>query len=102
MRPAGAVLSAVAPLEAATRHEGWQSASALPVVERGDRLVGLMTRDALARALRVRQRASTEEAELELPVLFALGYWQALCGLIESALALLPRVRGVAGRADER
>jgi magnesium transporter len=87
------VLTAHAPLSATPAHPGWESSSLLPVVEPGDRLVGVMTRDALTRALR---RAAPPPANLSsettLPILFASGYWQALSGLLEGGLTLLPKV----------
>lgn len=103
-----AVLAAYAPLAGAVTHPGWEISSSLAVVEPGERLVGVMTRDALARALR---HASPQgaDAPATLPGLVAMGYWQALSGLLEGGLALLPRVPPLAGRdamvkgpADER
>ncbi len=101
MQRAPAVLSAHAPLAASVSHPGWLRSSALPVVEGGERLLGVMTRDALARAMR--QAGGGEAAVRDddnsaraLPEVLAQGYWQALSGLIEVSLALLPRVRPVA------
>ncbi len=87
-----AVLAAHAPLAGSVEHPGWERASLLPVVEPGDRLIGVMTRDALARALRRAAPASAGGGDASLPSLFARAYWQTLSGLLESALALLPRV----------
>jgi len=93
-------LPANTPLEAAAVHAAWQHTSALPVVERGGRLVGVVTRDALARALRRGQPPAPDDAEMGLPALLARGYWQALSGLIESGLVLLPRVPSLAEGRD--
>jgi magnesium transporter len=97
------VLAAHAPLSAAPAHPGWESHSVLPVVEPGDRLVGVMTRDALTRALR---RAASPPArpdgEATLTVLLARGYWQALSGLLEVGLALLPKVPTLADTVAEK
>lgn len=102
-RPANAVLIANAPLSGAAAHPGWQDSSILPVVEPGDRLLGIMTRDALTRALRRREVPAGGNASAGLPAVFAQGYWQALAGLLEGGLALLPRVPAVAERrSDER
>lgn len=102
-RPANAVLIANAPLSGAAAHPGWQDSSILPVVEPGDRLLGIMTRDALSRALRRRQVPVAGNDKAGLSAVFALGYWQALAGLLESGLALLPRVPAVAeSGTDER
>ena len=99
-RPA-ALLAAHAPLSGSLAHPAWQEASALPVVESGDRLVGVMTRDALARALRRAASLPDEQAaDAELPAVLSRGYWHAISGLLESGLALLPRVAPVSGRSD--
>lgn len=101
MRRPAAVLAAHAPLAGTLAHPAWAEASALPVVESGDRLVGLMTRDALARALRRAAPVPGEAAaEAGLPTVFARGYWQALSGLIGLGLTLLPRVAPFSGRDD--
>ena len=102
MRRPGAVLTAHAPLSGTPAHPGWEHSSVLPVVEPGERLVGVMTRDALTRALRRAAEAPTPAVQATLPVLFARGYWQALSGLVEASLGLLPRVPPVEENADER
>jgi magnesium transporter len=99
-RPA-ALLAAHAPLGGTPAHPGWEHSSVLPVVEPGDRLVGVLTRDALARALR-RIAPPPAASDAALPVLFARSYWLALSGLVESALALLPRVPAVDEGNDGR
>lgn len=91
MQRTPAVLAANAPLSGAAAHPGWERSSTLPVVEPGERLVGALTRDALARALR-RIAPAPVASDATLPVLFARGYWHTLSGLFESGLALLPRV----------
>lgn len=90
-----AVLQAFAPLAAVPAHPGWEVASLLPVVETGNRLVGVMTRDALGRALRQAARPAVGADADTLPSLLALGYW-AMSGLMQGVLALLPTVRPVA------
>jgi Mg/Co/Ni transporter MgtE len=102
------VLAAHAPLSAIPDHPGWATRSVMPVVEPGGRLIGVMTRDALTRALRRAAPPSTAGlgGESTLPVLFARAYWQALSGLLEGGLAWLPRVNAVAmdvmEKSDER
>ncbi|MDH4060287.1 MAG: CBS domain-containing protein [Aquincola sp.] len=94
-RPA-AVLAAYAPLAAAPDHPGWALSSTLPVVEHGDRLVGVMTRDALARAVR-HVSPPTVAAPTTVPAMLGLGYFQALTGLLQGSLSLLPRVPPLSG-----
>lgn len=96
-RPA-TTLAAHAPLAATAGHPGWAESSILPVVAPGDRLLGVMTHDALQRALRqAGPPASDGDAPAEQPLAVVLvhGYWQALSGLMGLTLALLPRVRPV-------
>ncbi len=100
-RPA-AVLTAHATLSGTVAHPGWEHGSVLPVVEPGERLVGVMTRDALTRALRRDDAPLASGTPATLPVLFARGYWQALSGLVETSLTLLPRVPAMKGEGDER
>ena len=89
----------------AAAHPGWEHGSALPVVEPGERLVGVLTRDALARALRRAARRRRAARDATLPVLLARGYWQALSGLLERRRWRCCRAcRAGAGRSatDER
>ena len=92
MRPPVAVLAAHAPLSSSAAHPGWRHSSLLPVVQPGDRIVGVMTRDALVRAQRQAAPPPADVEDAQLPELFARGYWQALSGLIQTALVLLPPV----------
>lgn len=92
MRPPEALLPAFTPLAAVSAHPGWERASVLPVVETGDRLVGVITRDALARALRRVPRTAPLQGADSLPGLLAAGYWQALSAALQATLALLPSV----------
>jgi Mg/Co/Ni transporter MgtE len=95
MRRPAALLRAHAPLAGTAAHPGWELSSLLPVVEPGDRLVGVLTRDALARALRRAVPAALGAAPGGLPALMAHGYWQALSGLMDAGLTLLPRAAPV-------
>jgi magnesium transporter len=94
-----ALLSALAPLAATPAHPGWHHSSLLPVVEAGDRLVGVMSRDALERALYQADPPDPAQ-DNSLPALLALHYWQALTGLLQGGLALLPRVPALGERRD--
>jgi magnesium transporter len=96
-----AMLAAHAPLHGSVAHPGWQRASWLPVAEPGNRLVGVLTHDALLRAV---QRAMPIDpapaADASMPQMFARSYWQGLSGLVEACLVWLPAVKPVAGAAD--
>jgi len=94
------LLAAQTPLAAAAAHPGWRRASALPVVEADDRLLGVLTRDALERALERPEAAARRESAESLPGMLAAGYWDALAAVIEAAVALLPRTRPI-GRQRE-
>jgi hypothetical protein len=95
-------LTAHTPLAATPAHPGWETSSLLPVVEPGDRLVGVMTRDALTRALhRSTPPADEHGGEITLPMLFARSYWHAVSGLLEGSLALLPKVPALADQPQQ-
>lgn len=106
MHSPAAVLRANAPLASAASHPGWTHSSALPVVEPGERLLGVMTHDALARALRRdREEPEADTAAASLPSLLVRGYWETLSGMVSAGLGLMPRVGPVApveGGVDER
>ena len=96
-----AVLPAQTPLAGALAHPGWSRVSILPVVEAGGRLVGALTRDALARALHRSARVSRVQPAHTLAGLFARSYWDALSGGVEAVATLLPEVRPVSGKIEE-
>lgn len=95
-----AVLPAQTPLAGALVHPGWSRVSILPVVESGGRLVGALTRDALARALHRSQRVSRVAPVNTLAGIFSRGYWDAMSGGVEAMVLLLPVVAPVAGKSD--
>lgn len=99
MQPPGPLLPATTPLAGAAMHPGWTRASILPVVESGDRLIGVLARETLARALRAPQQQAPQRT---VAGMLARGYWDALSGAAEAMTALLPSVPPVAGKADER
>jgi magnesium transporter len=102
MRRADAVLAAQTPLAGAAVHPGWLTATSLPVIEADGRLLGVLTSDALARALGRSAAAQGAGARPgTIPGVFAQGYWAALSGIVEAGTALLPPVRPV-GRSHER
>jgi CBS domain-containing protein len=96
------VISAKTPLAGALAHPGWVQASLLPVLETGERLVGVLTRDALTRALGRSARAAPGAPGETLAGMLALGYWDALSGGAEAMVTVLPSVQALGRRPDER
>lgn len=93
MQPPAATLSAQASLSSSLNHPGWRHGSALPVVERGNRLIGVMTHDALMDASsRMSQPTKMEGGTDSLSAMTVRSYWQAMSGLLAIGLAVLPRV----------
>lgn len=102
MQKPPALLMAHAPLAGSAADPGWELASVLPVVEPGNRLVGVLTRDALARAQRRHLEVPAREAAVgTLPGILAKGYWQTLSGVVGVGVGLLPSVPPVEGAPDE-
>jgi Mg/Co/Ni transporter MgtE len=103
VREVPARLAAHTPLSGARSHPGWQVSSALPVVDRGNRLVGVITRDALERALQ-RTTAPDTEAPVEnsLTAVLVRGCWLGMSGIIEAVAASLPAARPISGISNER
>ncbi len=95
MREPVAVLVATAPLASAAAHEGWQRAAALPVLERGERLLGVLRRSTLNRALAHVERVEPDAGETTVVGLLANGYWDAVSGLAEAGLSVLPRLKPI-------
>ena len=90
-----AVLTAMTPLTGAATQRGWQLSSVLPVVERDGRLIGVMHRATLARAM-ARSRATTQPAnDVTITGVLTRGYWDAASGLAEASLWLLPSAKPV-------
>jgi len=89
------MLTAMTPLTGAATQRGWQQSSALPVVERDGRLIGVLHRATLARAL-ARSRATTQPAdEVTITGVLIRGYWDVASGLAEGGLWLLPPAKPV-------
>jgi magnesium transporter len=95
MTPSAVILSAITPLTSAATQRGWERSSVLPVVERDGRLIGVLRRGTLARAL-VRGRLPSQVAgEPPLSGIIARGYWDAVSGLAEALVSSLPSAKPV-------
>lgn len=100
-RPA-APIAGNTPLAAAANHRGWGVSPTMVVVDRSGRLLGVLRREALMRALARGQAAQAAVAEATVAGSFARGYWAAVSGLFAACLATLPGVPPVGGETDER
>jgi hypothetical protein len=96
-----AVLPAASPLGGAATHRGWRHAAGLPVVERGERLIGVLRRATLMRALTRNRSLTTPDQRTEVAAVIANVYWQAISGLVGAAVSALPTVESVEGHRDE-
>jgi magnesium transporter len=97
-----AVLAAVAPLSGAATHRGWEQTASLPVVERGDRLVGVLRRATLMRALTRSTRSTREAAAETLSGVLTRSYWDALSGLVAATVTQLPPATPIDKTPDDR
>jgi len=96
-------LAAHAPLAGARDHPAWLQVSVLPVVDRGGRLIGELTRDALERAWQRALRTSgSSRAGDSMAGILVQGYWQGFSGILELLASCLPTVPLAAPRSDER
>jgi magnesium transporter len=93
-----ATLPAAMPLASAATLRAWESSGSLPVVERGDRLIGTLDRSTLDRALARRAPSPREAGEATVAGTLAEAYWTTLSRLIGAAIALLPPERPAATR----
>ena len=89
-RPCALRLPAQALLEGLRDHPGWHQASALPIVERGERLVGALTHAALLRALATEPEASAARGAEDTLAGIAGAYWFGVSALIQALVGLLP------------
>jgi magnesium transporter len=94
-----ALLAAHTPLAGAMAHPGWAVHGALPVVEQGRRLIGVLTREALTNASTRIGGLPSDEDGGTLTGMLARGYWEALSGILQAAAALMPRIGPVNRRS---
>jgi Mg/Co/Ni transporter MgtE len=100
MSPASHTVPALASVALVASHPGWEAFRVLPVVERENRLVGVLHRRALMAALAT--PAQRPEPNVASGVFAA--YWQVVSALTEVAVGALPSVPPVSRRkeSDER
>lgn len=80
-------------------HPGWRVTSTLPVVERGDRLVGALTHAALQRALSLASTPAAPRPAEDGLARVAGVYWFGVSALIQALVGQLPAAP--AGRPPE-
>ena len=86
-----AVLNASETVRGVARRRGWRQSSAVPVMERSGRLIGVLRRGALDRALaRWNQPVKSNNGE-PVAVMLARGYWSAFSVLADAAVSCLPQ-----------
>jgi magnesium transporter len=95
MRPTIMSLAAMMPISAATKLRAWEQTSMLPVVDREDRLIGVLRRTALSQALREHARQTQVGATGSMTAMIASGYWSVISGLAGATLTLLPTTKRV-------
>jgi Mg/Co/Ni transporter MgtE len=98
VRPVPATLSAAMPLTGVATLRAWEQSASLPVVERGDRLIGALRRTVLDHALARRGDALRAGSGATVAGTMAEAYWTTLSRLIAAAIALLPPERPPATR----
>jgi Mg/Co/Ni transporter MgtE len=90
VRPSPHRLPSQALLKGLREHRGWREASTLPVVERGDILVGAFTHAALQRALSIEQSASVSGSAEDTLAGIAGTYWFGVSAMLQALISLLP------------
>lgn len=95
MRLPEATLPAVMPLRGAADHPSWKLASALPVVERGERLIGVLHSTKLAEVLANRAMPEEMPGDGTMAGLAARSYWDTVSGLVRTCLGVLPQTKRV-------
>lgn len=90
MTPARDVLPGAMPVSGAETHSGWKRSSVLPVVERGDRLIGVLHAGRLAEALLFLRGRSRGAGDEQLVEMVGRHYWDTVSGLLQLFLGLLP------------
>jgi len=81
-------------------HSSWGHRPSIPVVEGGDRFVGVLHHTALRRAFETPPETGANPAMDDTLAVIGTLYWQGVAGLIQYAVSLLPVSEG--NRADQR
>lgn len=95
MHAPGGSVSAAMPLSGAAAHAGWKLTSQLPVVERGNRFIGVLYAAKLAEALARVGHPGADASASSLSGLVARSYWNTVSGLLQVGLGALPPARSI-------
>ncbi len=101
MRQPAPRVPALTPVTSVRDHAGWHDFPALAVVERQDRLVGALHRQALAAALAESRPRPVSQATGETLGAIGNAYWQSVSALAQFAVSLLPNVGRVGDKEDK-
>lgn len=93
--PAPEVLPAMMPIDSASALRAWEHTAALPVADRGERLIGVLRHVALLQIQRERRRDRRNADNATFAGALAMGYWGVLSSLLHSAVGLLPPAKPV-------
>jgi len=92
-RPAVATLASMMTLSSLRGAAHWERAQSLPVLDREQRLIGVLRRVSLTRARRSRSRTPIPDRQTaSLTGTLASSYWGIVSGLSSATLAVLPTV----------
>lgn len=101
MRQPAPSVPALAPAASLRDHPAWHDLPVLAVVERQDRLVGALQREALQRAISQARPPETARAAGETMTALGSAYWQSVAALAQLAVSVLPSVNRVGGKEDK-
>jgi len=90
VRPSMHRLPAQSQLGGVREHQGWREVSTLPVVEKDDRLVGMLTHATMQRILTTGSNTQIQNSMEGTLVGIASAYWFGVSSLIQALVGLLP------------
>lgn len=90
LRPSPHRIPALSRLASLREHPGWRSTSSLPVVDRGEKLIGALTYAALHRALSLEQSQPATPPSGGTLAGVASTYWIGVAALIQAVIGWLP------------
>jgi len=95
VKPTPDALAALMPVASAAGMTAWERTAVLPVIDRDGRLIGVLRKTALTRALNDRLRNPRAAENTSVIGVIGAGYWGIVSGLAATTLAVLPQTRRV-------